>query len=305
MTPRPPDFVVAGAARAGSTALVESLRSHPDVFVTQPKEPHFLAYAGDRPTFTGPGDDLTINAAAVTKQDDYLALFDGAAAGSTLGEGSVSTLYQHEQALPRLRDLNPRARLVVVLRDPVDRAYSSFQYLRNRGYEREEEFLDAVAREDERRRAGWHHLWHYTAMSTYADAVAHARDVFGADQVLVEWHDDLVDDADETLDRVHAFVGVDPARRPHHEGGGRVNASGVPKRAWLQAAMHRAARSRVLRGAVKSVVPFGVREGIRNANLTTQQVSPSARAELVPVFGPDLDRLEKVLGRSVPERWRS
>jgi Sulfotransferase family len=304
MTPRPPDFVVAGAARAGSTALVESLRSHPDVFVTQPKEPHFLAYAGERPTFTGPGDDLTINAAAVTRQDDYLALFDGAEPGSTLGEGSVSTLYRHEQALPRLHELNPQARLVLVLRDPVDRAFSSFQYLRNRGYERQEDFLDAVAREDERRRAGWHHLWHYTAMSTYADPVAHAHAVFGADRVHVEWYDDLVDNADETLDRVHAFVGVDPARRPREEGG-RVNVSGVPKRAWLQAAMHQAARSRVLRGAVKSMVPFGVRERIRNANLTSQQVSPRARAELVPVFVPDLDRLEKVLGRPVPERWRS
>jgi len=303
MTPRPPDFVVAGAARAGSTALVESLRSHPDVFVTQPKEPHFLAYAGERPTFTGPGDDLTINAAAVTRQDAYLALFEDAEPGSTLGEGSVSTLYQHEQALPRLRDLNPLARLVVVLRDPVDRAFSSYQYLRNRGYEREDDFLHAVSREDERRRAGWHHLWHYTAMSTYADAVAHAQDVFGADRVHVEWYDDLVDHADETLDRVHAFVGVDPARRPRAEGG-PVNASGVPKRAWLQAAMHQAARSRVLRGAVKSVVPFGVRERIRNANLATQQVSPEVRAELVPGFGPDLDQLEKVLDRPVPERWR-
>jgi Sulfotransferase family len=303
MTPRPPDFVVAGAARAGSTALVESLRSHPDVFVTQPKEPHFLAYAGEKPTFTGPGDDLTINAAAVTRHDDYLALFDGADPGSTLGEGSVSTLYQHERALPRLHELNPQARLLVVLRDPVDRAFSSFQYLRNRGYEREDDFLHAVAREDERRRAGWHHLWHYTAMSTYADAVAHAQDVFGADRVHVEWYDDLVDHGDETLDRVHAFVGVDQARRPSAEGG-RVNVSGVPKRAWLQAAMHRASGSRVLRGAVKSVVPFGMRERIRNANLTTQQVSPQARGELASVFSPDLDRLEKVLGRSVPERWR-
>jgi hypothetical protein len=304
MPRRPPDFVVAGAARAGSTAVVESLRSHPDVFVTQPKEPHYLAYAGGRPEFSGPGDEATINSVAVTEQDAYLRLFHAAADGQVRGEGSVSTLYQHDRALPRLADLNPQARVVLILRNPVDRAYSSFQYLRNRGYEEQPDFLAAVAEEEDRRRAGWHHLWHYTAMSHYADAVAHTLEVFGEDRVLVCWYDDLATRPDETLHRVHAFVGADPARRSTDEASGRVNASGTPKRAWVQGAIHRAAQHHALKTVVKTVVPFAARERIRNANLTTQSVSDTDREQLAPVFQDDLTRLEGVLARPVPSRWQ-
>ncbi|HEX2175499.1 MAG TPA: sulfotransferase [Nocardioidaceae bacterium] len=303
MTERLPDFVVAGAARAGSTAVVESLRAHPDVFVTQPKEPHYLAYGGTTPAFTGPGDDVTINRVTVSERAEYVGLFEPAPPGAVLGEGSVSTLYRHEVALPRLRDLNPAARVVVILRDPVDRAFSSHQYLRNRGFEPEGDFLTALEQEPARRDAGWHHLWHYIGMSKYAAGVRQALELFGGDQVLVCWYDDLVAREQETLDRIHEFVGADSLRRPATELS-RVNASGSPKRAWVQHAMHRSGRSPSLRWVVKRAVPFTVRERIRNANLTTQAASAETRALLRPVFDDDLAALEQMLHRPLPAAWR-
>lgn len=298
---RGPDFVVAGAARAGSTAVVESLRRRPEVFITQPKEPHFLALADRGASFTGPGDELTINAVAVTEQDAYRDLFADAPASSLTGEGSVSSLYYYEQASARLLALNPLARVVIVLRDPVARAYSSHQYLVNRGHETVPAFLEAVKLEDDRRAAGWHHLWHYTAMSRYADAVEHFLTTFPAGAVRVWWYDDLIADEEGTLAEIQEFLGLEK-----HDGAlsaGRVNASGSPRRRWLYEAMQVASRSNTTRRAVKAVIPFAARERIRGLNLEATGASSTDRDLLAPVFSEDLARLGRVLQRPVPDAW--
>ncbi len=294
-----PTFVVAGAARAGSTAVIEALRKHPDVFVTQPKEPHYFAFAGQDVAFTGPDDDTTINRVAVTDEDRFRALFptEGYVA---LGEGSVSTLYYHDDAVPRLVKLCPDVRVVLVLREPVARAYSSHQYLLNRGSEPEPDFLAAVALEARRVEQGWHHLWHYTAMSRYADGVAHLVRTLGRDQVRVWWYDELDSEPARVVGEMQAHIGV----RPFAAEADRVNSSGAPKRAWMQNAMQTAARRPALRTAVKAVVPFRVRERIRNANLSRSDVPAEVRAALAQTFSAELTALEDVLGRKVPASWR-
>jgi hypothetical protein len=296
-----PDFVFAGAARAGSTAVVESLRRRPEVFVTQPKEPHYLALAGTGAAFTGPGDDITVNAKAVVDASAYAELFAEAAPGMLTGEGSVSTLYYSEQAAPRLARLNPHVRVVVVLREPVARAYSSHQYLVNRGFEPVSDFLDAVALEQERIAAGWHHLWHYTAMSRYADDVARLMEHFPATRVW--WYDDLMRDEEATLAEIHEFIGLGGPQSDLSVG--RVNASGQPRRPRVHSAMQLASRSAALRRVVKAVVPFDVRERLRGSNLAVNDVPREVVSQLAPRFGDDLRRLETVLGRPVPAGWRA
>src|SRR5688572_19388263 len=123
-----PTFLVAGAGRCGTTGLVEGLRTHPDVFVTHPKEPHYFALHGQTVDFKAPGDQATINQVAVTDRDAYLALYDGAGNARARGDGSVSTLYYYQRAIPEILAVNPEMRIVIMLREPVDRAFSSYQY---------------------------------------------------------------------------------------------------------------------------------------------------------------------------------
>ena len=92
--------------------------------------------AGETAAFSGPGDAETINRVAVTDPAAYRELFRGAESFAARGDASVSTLYYSAKAAPRLKALNPDARVILVLRDPVDRAFSSHQYLRNRGFSR-------------------------------------------------------------------------------------------------------------------------------------------------------------------------
>lgn len=294
-----PTFAVIGAARSGTTAITEALRRHPDAFVTTPKEPHFFAFAGQPLRFTGPGDEEGINRSAVTGRDSYLALYDGADGSTARGEGSVSTLYYHRESIPTMTALNPDLRLIVVLRDPVDRAFSAFQYLRMRGREPESDFATALALEEERRAAGWHHLWHYRAMSCYADSLAAFMAAFGAEQVCVLLYGDVTRDPEGSLRTTYEHLGLDP-ERAGMAGAPRVNSSGRLRSHRTQALLNSIGHSPRLRHAGKRLVPFAVRERVRRWNQAEATAPTPARAMLEPGFAADLDRVEDILGRPLP-----
>lgn len=296
-----PNFVIAGAARSGTTALTEALRAHPDVFVTQPKEPHYFAFAGQEVAFTGPYDEATINRVAVTDTEQYLSLYAGGGHCSVRGEGSVSTLYHHDTAVPEILRINPTMRVVIMLRDPVERAFSSYQYLRARGFEPEENFPDAVRAEPRRIHDGWQHLFHYTAMSTYADAVEHFRTALPPEHVGIWFYEDFIADGPSVVSQVCAFLGLDPTRLDE-QAVPRVNVSGQPRSRSLQALIQRVSRSRQARELVKKVVPFSVRERVRRANLKASGVPADVRTELAPVFAADLAKLAEVVDQPLP-RW--
>ncbi len=294
-----PNFVVAGAARSGTTALIEALRGHPDVFVTQPKEPHYFAFAGEPVNFAGPGDDETINKVAVSRRQEYLDLYSSAVGAQARGDGSVSTLYYHSASIPALKELADDMRIVIILRNPVDRAYSSYQYLRARGYEPLSDFTEAVAQEPQRIEDGWHHLWHYTSMSTYADAVEHFLDEFGRDGVGVWFYDDFIEDGRAVVSDVCRFLDLDPERLPDHDLN-RVNVSGRPRSEGIQTVIRNLGRHEGVKRVIKKMVPFEARERIRSANLTRSEVPPEVREELDGLFQEDCERLRRLLATPLP-----
>jgi Sulfotransferase family len=296
-----PQFLVIGAARSGTTALFQYLAEHPGLFLTEPKEPHYFALAGTTPAFTGPGDRQTINRLAVTDTDAYLGLYRGARPDQLRGEASVSTMY-YPEALPRVREMAPDARLVCLLRDPVDRALSAYGFMRTRGWEPCATFEEALADEPRRIAEGWHHIWHYTAMSRYGEQLRHALEVFPREQLLVLRHEDLSADPDAVLARVYAHLGVPPVPRtvapdPHRSGEprsrflGRVVSTHHPLKKLLSPVVPPALRRRLRRQIVaRNIVRIGYR--------------PETRRRLVTEFGADLDLLEQVTGLDVTA-WRA
>ena len=290
-----PGFLVVGAARSGTTGLVEGLRSHPRVFVTEPKEPHYFALHDQTPDFAGPGDAHTINRVAVTDRDRYLALYPASPHDYlALGDGSVSTLYYYERALPEAVAMNPDLRMVVLLREPIARAYSSHQYMRARGFEPYEDFLAAVDDEPRRKAENYHHLWHYTSMSYYADAVAALQKAVPPEQLGIWFYDDLDRDYEDTVRAVLRFLDVPPAEG-EAEGVPRVNISGKPRFAGVQKALWWATRHDALRRGVKRLTTYRFRERIRRLTLRSGGVPPEAMERLQPLFAEDLARLRDLL----------
>jgi hypothetical protein len=296
-----PQFLIIGAARSGTTALFQYLAENPRLFLTEPKEPHYFALAGTTPAFTGPGDRQTINRLAVPDRDAYLRLYRDARPDQVRGEASVSTMY-FPGAVTRVREMAPDARLVCMLRDPVDRAFSAYGFMRTRGWEPCATFEEALADEPRRIAEGWHHIWHYTGMSRYGEQLAHVLDVFPREQLLVLRHEDMTADPDAVLARVYAHLGVPPVPRtvdpdPHR--------SGEPRSRFLGRVV---STHHPLKKLLSPVVPTSLRRRLRRQivarNIVRTSYRPETRHALLKTFGPDLDVLEQVTGLDVAA-WRS
>ncbi len=298
-----PTFLIAGAARGGTTGLVEGLRTHRRVFLTQPKEPHYFALHGEPADFRGPGDAETINRVAVTTREDYLALYPEAGDHLARGDGSVSTLYYAEHAAPEIVRMNPDMQIVVLLREPVDRAYSSFRYLQARGFETCVDFLEAVAQEPVRKAEKWHHLWHYTSMSHYAVDLRRLQDAVGRERVGVWFYDELEADFPRTVRAVQSFLGL-PEDASQDLDLPRVNVSGTPRLASVQRAIQAATRNPLLRRTLKSMTSYRFRERVRRSGLRPSAVTAQERAELTPRFVDDLRELGALIDRPLPSWLR-
>ena len=93
-----PNFLVIGAAKAGTTSVYEYLKQHPQIWMSPLKETNFFALEGETLNFRGPGDQDYINRFSITKIEDYLNLFQGVSNQVAIGE--VSPLYLYSPKAP-------------------------------------------------------------------------------------------------------------------------------------------------------------------------------------------------------------
>jgi hypothetical protein len=148
-----PDFVVIGAPKAGTTALHAALAGHPELFMSPVKEPKFFLTDGPPPRRGGGPGDVQTYREHVWRREDYEALFDAAPPGTLRGESTPFYLYD-QQAQQRIRALIPGAKMIAVLRDPVERAHSNWTHLWSAGLDPIGDFPAACAAEDRRVAAG-------------------------------------------------------------------------------------------------------------------------------------------------------
>ncbi len=202
-----PDFFVIGAPKAGTTALHVALAQHPRLFMSRVKEPKHFLTDGPPPSSGGPGDAKTFRE-QVWRRTDYEALFDVAPEGTLRGESTPFYLYDHD-AQRRIVDAVPHARMIALLRDPIDRAHSNWTHLWSAGLEPEGDFLRACDLEERRAGRGWAPFWRYLDLGRYGGQLQRLYDVVPREQVLVLRYRDLRERPIETLDVIFGFLGVD------------------------------------------------------------------------------------------------
>jgi hypothetical protein len=299
-----PDFFVAGVPKAGTTALYAALVRHPQLFLPTVKEPKFFLTDGPPPRHGGPGDIQTYGE-HVWRRDEYEALFDPAPPGARRGEATPFYLYSLA-AQERIAKLVPDARLILLLRDPVDRAHSNWAHLWAAGLESESDFVAACEAEPRRRAAGWADFWHYIGQGRYGAQLEHLYSRFPREQVLVLRYRDLRDRPATTLDQVCAFLGV---------------ATGVITEVPAENVRPYPA-STPLNDALRAVLRFGgwvghrfpvpARLAVREPLLTLlhrhrgrrPKLTREQRAAILPYFLEDIARLERVTGDSYSD-WLS
>src|SRR3954469_10916365 len=207
MSRRPPDFFLIGAPKAGTSALHAALAGHSELFLSRVKEPkYYMCGDSPPPAYKGPGDAHS-KQEWVWQRERYLALFDEAPDRMLCGEATPFYLYNRD-ARRRIAVDNPAAKLIAVLRDPVDRAYSNWMHLWMDGLEPCGDLVEAVRREQHRIDAGWAPFWHYRNLGMYGRQVADLLDHFPREQLLLLRYAELVKDPTATMAMVSAFLGV-------------------------------------------------------------------------------------------------
>ncbi|HLF71753.1 MAG TPA: sulfotransferase domain-containing protein, partial [Dehalococcoidia bacterium] len=201
-----PTFVVGGTLRAATSSLYSFFGGRPDIGMSGQKEPHFFSFAGADTIRHGPYEDPSD---IVTDLADYRSLFAHCATDPVRGECSSSYLYLAERAAPLLRELIPEARLIFVLRDPVERAYSHYRLQRLYGWEPAQTFEEALAKEEQRIAAGWLFPFHYRAIGNYAGQIPHYLEHFPREQIRFVRFERMVRDWPRVARELLDFIGAD------------------------------------------------------------------------------------------------
>jgi hypothetical protein len=291
-----PDFFVAGVPKAGTTALHVALARHPALFMSSVKEPKFFLTDGPPPAQGGPGDAKTYRE-HVWRRSDYQALFANAPAGALRGESTP--FYLHNRAAQRrIRAEIPAAKIIVVLRDPVERAHSNWTHLWSAGLDPIDDVVQACAEEDRRIAAGWAEFWHYTSLGKYGEQLQDLYTLFPREQVLVFRYRSLLDSPAQTLDRICDFLGVQEGLLT---GTSRENVTAHPHPTLRHRAVARALRAG---HSVTAALPGHAGAGVIDhlERILQQDAAPRRpltwedRQALLPSFDTDIKLLEAVTG---------
>ena len=293
-----PNFIVIGAGKSGTTALYRYLEQHPQVYMSPVKETNFFALDGKKADFRDPSAAQRINSWSVTRLKDYQALFDRASGEAALGEASPLYLYDARTA-GRIRHYLPDARLIVVLRNPAERAHSAFTHLVRDGLEPHADFGRALAQEDQRVADHWSWIWHYKRMGFYYEQLNRYYDLFDREQIAVYLYEDLKSDPANVVVDIFRRLGIDPQFRP--DTSVRFNRSGVPKSKALHSFLM---RSSPLKAPFKRFIPTGVRKrlvaDLRNRNLREPpRLSQEMRLSLAEAYRDDVLKLQDLIQRDL------
>jgi hypothetical protein len=274
-----PNLFVVGAPKAGTTSLWRYLGQHPDIFMSPEKEPRFFSSSRKLES-----DQAT---------EAYLELF--AAAGHEKLRGEASPTYMSRTTTAKeIHRVAPGARIVISLREPVERTHSSYMSLVNDGVE-QRSFREAV--EDDladRRRPG---APVYVKRRLYAPGVRRYQKLFGA-QVFVLFFEELTKRPAKVMEELYGFLGVDPGFAEQLDPKAH-NQFKVPRNRAVQRAMP-------ARQLVRAMLPSAARERVNRAVMkpaAKPRPEPEVVERLCRTYRRDVDRVRGLIERPFPRAW--
>jgi hypothetical protein len=296
-----PDFYIVGAPKCGTTALYSYLKEHPGVFMPDRKELHYFCR------------DLQFPArSAVRDREEYLGFFGAAPPHAVIGEASASYLYS-EVAVSEILRVNPRAKFIAILRNPVDMAFSFHSQLLGNLNEDIPDFptaWDAQAARQAGSRLPKHcaepKFLQYKAVCSFSTQIARLLQSAPREQVLVYIFEEFVRDPRQIYSNVLRFLGLPDQER---ESFAKVNANKRYRSMFLNRLLRRPPRA--LEGIylplkrcanAVGVRPRGWLERINSKRVPRRALDGSFRARLEAEFAPDIAQLEQLLGRPL-EVW--
>ncbi|MDB9526430.1 sulfotransferase [Oscillatoria sp. CS-180] len=291
-----PNFLIIGAQKAGTTALARHMSRHPQIFVSEIKEPGFFDFEGESPKFAGPRD-LELYSHIITDFKAYQQLFSNVSDEVAIGEATTWYLYS-TKAPERIYHYLPNVKLIVILRDPVERAYSAFMHAIRDERETISDFELALQREEERCANNWEYLWRYTQMGFYSVQLERYFNLFGQDQIRIYLYEDLKNETSKLLSNICEFLEVDDSIVTTSIG--RRNVSGTPKNKLIHDFLSKPNLiKKSLRPLLSEKLRSQVKISLNNRNRVKEEMPQRARVSLRKLYREDILKLQDMLNRDL------
>ena len=285
-----PNFLIIGAMKSGTTALYYYLEQHPEIYMSPVKEPNFFS-----------SQEQENAADAVTNIGTYQHLFRGGSGKKAIGEASHSYLYE-PRAAAEIRRYVPEAKLIAILRNPIDRAYSHFLHMVRSGTEHLDDFAQALQEEEEVGIYKERTFQDYIGRGLYYDQLKRYFGTFPREQVRVYLYEDLSDAPISTVQDAFGFLKVDDSFVP--DVSLRRNVSGQPKYKTLDGLLRRQSR---IKHAAKIYLPAKMRWRLSKAfdDLKTRNLAEppplqsEVRRQLIRVYREDILKVQGLIHRDL------
>lgn len=281
-----PNFIILGAGKGGTTSLYKYLQQHPQIFLPEKKELYFFAFEGEE------------NPDGVTNFADYQEMFQNAPEDKVIGE--VSSVYLFRPKAPeRIHYYLPNAKLIAILRNPTDRAFSS--YLMHVG-DRHPSIFDSQTGKAIKFSEIVRNRGYFIQIGFYYEQLKRYYDRFDSSQIKVYLYEDLVSDNETLVRDMFRFVGVDETFTP--DTSQRHKVSGIPKNRMLHDLVMtknpiRSMAAALLKPILSDRTRDQIRSQINQKNAERPTLSPELRQKAINIYRDDILHLQDLLDRDL------
>ncbi len=290
-----PNFIGIGAAKGGTTALYRYLKQHPQVYMSSQKELRFFPFDKCPPDFRGPGDEAD-GKTIVTDIEQYRSFFADGAAYPARGEISPLYLY-YPRAAERIHHYLPDAKMIAILRQPAERAYSQFLMMKREGLETLD-FDEVLSAEEHRIANHWGTRWHYRRRGFYSLQLKPYLGLFKRAQIRIYLYDDYIANPLGLIQDIFRFVQVDDTFVPDMST--RHNESKIPRNNALNLYLtHPRVTKNILKHLIPSNIYLPAKERINKFNQTKEAAPEDVLRALTEEYHEDIIKLQDIIQRDL------
>lgn len=282
-----------GTAKSSTTSLYQSLKDFQDFNLPVIKEPNFFNTGSSQVPGSGPGDQYATE--VIRDLNKYEKNYNDTSFKKYKCDFSVSYLYD-SLAPDSIYNYNPDAKVIVILRNPIDRAWSHYLHLL-RDCREELNFEDALRLEERRISDSYEFSWHYFNLGLYSTQIARYKNVFGS-SVKFFIYEEILKDNRRFFEELSIFLDI-PLLRECSFSDERFNSTGTIKRPLIAAIVNKPS---FIRSMIRALIPrtFGskVMESVRKFTMDAKKPTMPlcSREDLLNAYSKDIVEVEKILG---------
>jgi Sulfotransferase domain len=296
-----PNFLIVGAAKSGTTSLYHYLNQHPEVFMPVNKEPNFFVSKYQLQTSQNCPSYKIDRRRMVFNENEYHKLFnDVKKEHIAIGEATVTYLYKPDYAIPNIKKYLGDPKIIIILRDPVKRAFSQYSYVCELGLEKDS-FYNAISKEPVRLKNNWSSTFAYVNQGKFYSQVKSYKEAFS--NVHIIFLEEFTNNKQKHLRELYRFLNIDESFKNSFDE--EHNVSGVPRLKYFHKLL---VHDNPLKTAIKKMLnPFiasdKLRTFARQARILNQgeklKLSEKDEQYLIKEYSEDIFQLEQLLNRNL------